>query len=88
MAIKRLPLGSSGLRILTGRSQPPRTALGAPPPEVASRLRLAFPEAWRRYEKLAASRGLASEQQRVIETIRRRDRSSPAPPLSNAAPTH
>ena len=87
MAINRLQSGSSGSRILTGLPQLPRAVPGAPLPEVAHRLRLAFPEVWRRYEELAADRGLAIRQQRAIETVRQRSRSSPAPPISNAAPT-
>jgi len=61
---------------------------GAPLPEVERRLRLAFPEVWRRYEELAASRALASLQQRPIAALRRRGRSSPTRTLcSRAVPT-
>jgi hypothetical protein len=92
MAIKRLALGPWGMCILAGQPQPqpqPRRAvLGAPLPEVERRLRLIFPEVWRRYEQqLAAGRAL-SIQQRAIEVMRRRCRPSPAPPVSRAARNH
>ena len=86
MAIKRLALGPWGMCTLAG--QPRRAVLGAPLPEVERRLRLIFPDVWRRYEQqLAASRAL-STQQWAIEIIRRRCRPSPAPPVSNAARNH